>query len=191
MQNNYLEYLILTCKKFARTNKVFDIILYGSYVKGKLIPNDIDLLLIFKEMKLTERTEIAQKLKDILNKKIKKLDIKTINIYEIFEKDFLARQSILVEGRSLIHNEPFSKRMGFEGYCLFSYNLKNLNHNEKTKFTYSLIGRKNEGIIKKLEIEHLGKGVLIVPVKNSSFLEEFFEKWKINYKKRNILISLV
>lgn len=191
MLKNYLKYLKSECKKFARQHRIFDIVLYGSIVKGKEETRDIDLLLIFNEKKLKERVEIRQKLKRILQKKLKKLDIKTINLLELFEKDFLARQGILIEGYSLLYDEDFSKRLGFEGYVLFSYNLKNLNHNEKTKFTYALIGRKEQGIIKKLSVEPLGKGAVIVPIKNSLVFEDFLQNWKIEYKKKNILVSLI
>ncbi len=191
MLKNYLKYLTSVCKKFANQNNIFDIVLYGSAVKGKQEARDIDILLIFLENKLKERTNIAQKLKGILKKRIKKIDIKTINLPELFEKDFLARQGIFIEGHSLLYNIKFSRRLGFESYSLFTYNLKNLNHNEKTKFTYALIGRIKKGIIKQLNAIHLGKGAIIIPIKNSLIFEEFLKTWKINYNKKNILISLI
>jgi len=122
---------------------------------------------------------------------MEKIDIKTINLLELFEKEFLARQGIFIEGYSLLHNVVFSERLGFESYALFTYNLKNLSHNEKTKFTYALIGRNSEGMIKELNAKPLGKGAIIVPIKNSLVFEDFLQKWKINYKKKDILISLI
>jgi len=190
MPENYLKYLESACKKFSKKHDLFDIVLYGSSMKGKEEARDIDLLLIFKEKKLKERTDISQELKEIL-KKIGKIDIKTINFEELFEKEFLARQGILIEGYSLLYNTPFSKRLGFKGYALFTYGLKNLDHNEKTKFTYALIGRKSQGIIKQLSAEPLGKGAIIIPIENSLIFEDFLQKWKINYNKKNILISLL
>ena len=74
---------------------------------------------------------------------------------------------------------------------LFSYSLKKLNHNEKTKFTYSLIGRNSEGIVKKVKGESLGKGAVIVPIENGLIFEEFLEKWKLDYKRKNILVSSI
>lgn len=191
MLKSYLKYLISVCKKFAKQHNIFDIILYGSAVKGKEEARDIDLLLIFLGTKLKERTNIAQKLKGILKKKIERIDIKTINLLELLGKEFLARQGIFVEGYSLLHNVAFSERLGFKSYALFTYNLKNLSHNEKTKFTYALIGRNREGIIKELNAEPLGKGAIIVPIKNSLIFEDFLQRWKINYKKKDILISLI
>lgn len=190
MQENYLKFLELESKNFAKSKDIFDIILYGSKIKGKIETRDIDILIIFKEKPLKERAEITQQFKEKISKEISELDIKTINLLELFKNDFLARQSILTEGYSLIDNVPFSEKMGFLSYSLFTYNLKNLNHNSKTKFTYSLIGRNKEpGILKKLNAKPLGKGAVLLPIENSSFFEDFLKKWKINYNKKNILLS--
>ena len=191
MLKNYLRLLKLGCKKFAKKYDVFDIVLYGSAVKGSEDINDIDILLIFNQKKLNERTSISQELKEILSKKIKKVDIKTINLKELFETGFLARQAILIEGYSLLDNIDFSRKLGFKGYSLFTYNLKNLNHNEKTKFIYALIGRAKEGMIKKLNGKHIGRGGMIIPIKNSLIFDKFLKKWNINYDKKKILVSLL
>jgi predicted nucleotidyltransferase len=176
--------------KNFKNKDIFDIVLYGSLIKGKIEARDIDILLIFHEKSLKERAEIAREFKEKISEKINSLDIKTINLLELFESDFLARQSILAEGYSLISNIPLSEKIGFLSYALFTYNLKNLNHNEKTKFIYSLIGRnKSPGILKKLNANPLGKGVILLPINNSSIFEDFLKKWKINYVKKNILIS--
>jgi len=188
MQKNLLKYLKSESKKIKDKN-IFDIVVYGSFVKSKEEPRDIDILIIFKEKSFNERIEIAQKFKERIKTKIKNPDVKTVNLTELFDPTFLAKQSIFTEGYSLLHNMPFSARMGFKGYSLFTYSLKNLNHNEKTKFTYSLIGRKSEGMIKKLNAVPLGKGAVIVPIEKSIIFEEFLNKWKVNYKMRQALIS--
>lgn len=190
MQEDYLKYLKLESKKFAKQHNILDIILFGSVVKGKQEAGDIDLLIIFKDETLKNRTEIGQRFKRVV-KKIKNPDVKTINLKELFDEDFLARQGVLIEGFSLLKNKAFSKSFGFEGYALFSYSLKNLNHNEKTKFTYVLIGRNKEGILKQTNTKHLGRGSVMVPIQNSLMFEEFLEKWKISYTKKNILVSLI
>ena len=188
MQENYSKYLISQSKKFAKKNKIFDIVLYGSTTKGKSNIRDIDILIIFTNEPLKIRTNLAQELKEILRQKLTSLDIKTINLNELFQNEFLARQSILIEAISLIDKKPIAEKIGFKGYSIFNYKLTNLNHNEKTKFTYALIGRNTEGILKKLKAEKLGKGALLIPIENSITFEEFLTKWKINFKNQNILI---
>jgi len=192
MQNDFLKYLESTSKKFGKEKEAWDIVLYGSSVKAKEIPNDVDLLIIFLEKKLDERMKVAQEFKEILRRNMKKsvvFDIKTINLKEMFDKNFLARQGILVEGYSLIDSTFFAKKFGFEGFFLFTYGLKNLNHNEKTKFTYSLIGRKREGMLKLTSARYLGKGAVAVPAETSSIFEDFLKRWKVNYRENKILIS--
>ena len=189
MPKDYLNYLTLESKKFAKKNDVFDIILYGSFVKGKDEARDIDILVIFKQKNLKERTDLVQDFKEILTKKINNIDLKTINLRELFEKELLARQSILVEGYSLLSDMALAEKIGFKGYALFTYNLQKLNHNEKTKFTYALSGRKTEGLKGKVKAEHLGKGVVLVPINKSSIFESFLKEWKIKYKSKKVLAS--
>jgi len=190
IQKDYLKFLESKSKSFEKDKSIFDILIYGSNARGKIEARDIDILIIFKETPLEERAEIAQRFKEKIGKEVGKLDIKTINLSELFETNFLARQAILTEGYSLINCIPFSEKIGFLSYSLFTYKLKNLNHNDKTKFTYSLIGRgKNQGILKKLNAKPLGKGVFLLPIQNSSFFDDFLKRWKIEHTKRNILIS--
>ena len=107
-------------------------------------------------------------------------------------KSMLARQGIIAEGYSLVDNAPFANKLGFYGYVIFTYNLKNLDHNKKTRFIYALIGRRKErGILKQLNIIPYGKGVYEVPIENSLVFEEFLKKWDVNYNKKNILISQI
>lgn len=188
MQENYLRYLISQSKKFAKKNEIFDIVLYGSAIKGKSQARDIDILIIFTNEKLRVRVILAQQLKEILREKILNLDIKTINLNELFDKEFLARQSILIEAISLIDNKTIAEKIGFKGYTIFKYELKNLNHNEKTKFTYALSGRNSPGILKKFKAEKLGKGVVQIPIENSITFEEFLTNWKIKFQSKNVLI---
>jgi len=174
--------------KEKNDKNIFDIVLYGSSVKGKSKPNDLDILIIFKEGKLKERLEKSQQIK----KKIQfngKIDIKNILWEEMFQAEFFARSGIFLAGISVFDNKPLAKKMGFESHSLFVYNLKDKTHNEKVKFNYILSGRNSEGIIKKLSGKHLAPGVVQIPIKNSLEFEEVLKKSKINYSKSNIMIE--
>ena len=189
MQNNYLDFLKSKSKKFSKKYKLIDIVLFGSSVRGKIEPRDIDIVLISHERDIKKNLEVLQEFRNIIKEKFPKEDTKIINIEEFFKNDLLARQGILIEGISLIQDKPLSNIMGFGGYSLFSYSLKNLNNTEKTKFTYSLIGRNKEGIVKKLKGVQLGKGAIMIPIENSEVFKEFLEKWKIRYIIKKILVS--
>ena len=87
-------------KKHLESEKdkaIFDIVVYGSAVKGKEDARDIDILVIFLEGSLKERLdklqEIKSRLKDV---KIETpLDIKQILLKDLFSSSFLARTGIL------------------------------------------------------------------------------------------------
>lgn len=189
MQKNLLKYLRLSSNKINSKN-IFDIVVYGSSVKSKENPNDLDIVIIFLNEKLDNMLKIAQEYKNIIKDKIKNPDVKAINLIEFFDKNFLAREGILLEGYSVFYEEPFSSRLGFKGYVIYCYSLKKLNHNEKTKFTYALIGRRSEGILKKVNAIILGKGAVAVPIENSVFFEDFLKKWNVDYKIKKTLISI-
>ncbi|MBU3913407.1 MAG: hypothetical protein KKE50_04925 [Nanoarchaeota archaeon] len=188
IQNSLLKYLKSESKKFSNKD-IFDIVIYGSCMMSKEEPKDIDIAVIFFDKKLDERLKIAQEFKEKIKNKIKNSDVRGIILSELFDASFLARPGILAEGYSLLNDSWFSEKIGFKGYMLFTYSLTNLNHNEKTKFTYSLIGRKNKGMIETSEAIPLGKGALIVPIKNSFLFEDFLKRWKVNFKSKKALIS--
>src|SRR3989344_5077212 len=100
MQNNSLSFLKSESKKFVNKD-IWDIVIYGSSVMSKEEPGDVDIVIIFKNKPLKERLEISQEFKTIIKKEIKNPDIKTINLMELFDSNFLARQGILTEGYSL------------------------------------------------------------------------------------------
>lgn len=190
MLKKYLKFLGLNCKKFKKEHdEIFDILLYGSAVKGKLDFNDIDLMILFYNSSLNKRLEKSQKLKSIIKKEITNVDIKTMNINDFFDKTLLARQGLLIEGISLINNKSFAELLGFKGFSIFTYNLKNLNHNKKTQFTYTLIGRNSEGITRLLGGEPLGRGAVKIPIGHSIEFEQFLQKWEIDYKRKDMLES--
>ena len=189
MLKNSLDYLKSTSKKFSKDKGIFDIILYGSSIREEEYPRDIDILIIFKDKKLEERLNIAQKFKEKIKNKIKNIDVKTINLKELFDKRFLARQGIISEGYSLLYSSFFSENMGFKGYMLFTYNLKNLDKTKKTRFIYSLSGRNTKGIIELTGAEHIGKGAVIVPIEKSAVFEDLLKQWEIKYKNRKMLLE--
>ena len=190
MSKDYLKILISKSKNFAKEHGIFDIVLFGSSVKGKIQPEDVDVALLFIDKNAEERRDIGYNFKKLFKGNINNLHVESVNFKDFFDASFFARQGILIEGYSLIHGSKLSERLGFDSFSLFNYSLKNLNHSKKTSFTYSLIGRKGkEGIINIIKARHLGKGVVIVPIEESLVFEEFLNKWEINYKKKNILAS--
>ncbi len=183
-----LEELKKWLKAEIKDKKIFDIVVYGSSVKGKINPNDVDIAVIFREGKLKERLEIIQKIKENIVTD-KKIDIKAIMLEELFDAGFFARSGIIFEGISIKDNKQFSNKIGFNSNTIFIHNLKDKTHTEKVKFNYLLSGRTEKGIVRKLEGRQLAPGVIEIPVRNSLEFEEILNKHKISFNKMNILVE--
>lgn len=167
---------------------IFDIVLYGSAVKGKFRPNDVDIAVIFREGSLKERLAKIQAIK----KKIKidkSIDIKPVLLEELFQYEFFARSGIFLEGISLFDNKPFSNKIDFEGYSLFTYELSEKTHNEKVKFNYALTGRNDKGILDALGGRHIAAAAILIPMDSSTEFEEVLAMHKIKYVKKNVLMQ--
>ena len=183
--------ILKNLKKWLLSEKreaIFDIVIYGSLVKGKLSPRDIDILVVFLEGSLKERLDINQEIKNSLKKKINgNIDMQQCLLKELFSSEFLARTGILLEGFSVFKNKKFCQTLGFESFTLFWYNLNGLTHTQKVKFNYILTGRNQKGIIESLGGKRLAGGVIRIPIETSLELEEILKNNKINYNKKNIL----
>jgi len=171
-----------------KDNTIFDIVIYGSALKGKESFSDIDIAVIFLEGNLRERLDKLQAIKQKLNNfRENKIDIKQILLKELFSPAFFAKTGIFLEGESIFNNKKFSEIIGFKPFSLFWYDLSGLNHTEKVKFNYLIAGRKTKGILKELNGQRLTNGVLKMPLSNSYIFEEILNKNKIHYFKKSIL----
>ena len=183
-----LEELKKCLKDEKKDNEIFDIVLYGSSVKGKEKPNDVDILVIFEKGTLKERLEKIQKIKK--NIKIEnKIDIKGILLKELFQEEFFARSGVFLEGVSLIDGKQFANKIGFNNAVLFFHNLKDKTHTEKVKFNYLISGRGGNGILKLMNGKQLAPGVLQIPLTKSLEFETILNRNKISYYKINVLIQ--
>jgi predicted nucleotidyltransferase len=175
-------------KSEQKDKNIFDIVIYGSFIKDKDNFNDIDIMVIFKEGILKERLDKIQSIKNKLKKLTnKKIDIKQMLLFDFFSKELLARSGLLLEGISVFNDKEFSQRLGFKAYTLFYYNLKNLSHTEKVKFNYILAGRNSKGIIEELKAKRLANGVFKVPIENSIIFNKILKNNNVNFSKNNIL----
>ena len=185
MQKKLKKYL----KQWKKDKTIFDIVIYGSFVMGKENPNDIDVAVIFNSGTLKERLVKLQDIKRNIKLDIK-LDIKSVLLEELFKEEFFGRTGIFFEGQSIFDEISFSKKIGFESFSMFTYNLRNKNHNEKVKFNYILSGRNNIGLIKKLKGRQISPGVIYMPIFSSCRFEEILILHKIDYIKKEVLVKI-
>lgn len=169
-----------------KDKKIFDIIIYGSTLKGKAIPGDVDIAVIFIEGNLRERLDRIQEIKSRLNRI--NVDIKQALLTELFSSSFLARTGLMMEGYSIFGKTAFCERLGFKAYSLFTYNLDGLTHTEKIKFNYILSGRQGKkGIMDNFGALRLASGALKVPISKSIEFEEILNENNVKYLKKDIL----
>lgn len=175
-------------KKFYSNNKkeVLDILLFGSSVKGKEKPNDLDILIIFKENK---NLSLAYEFRKLIESAVKlPTEIVSKSYLELFKKEFVAREAILSEGYSLINSVPFSEGLGYKSKVMFNYTLKGKTKSERMRFYYSLYGRNTPGILQKLKAIKYTDTVILCPTEKQSEMREFFNHWKIKFKETPLLI---
>jgi len=175
-------------KTFYSQNKkeVLDILLFGSVIKGKSKPHDLDILIIFKEK---NNIDLIYKFRLMLESSVTlSVEVTGKSYFELFKKTFVIREAILSEGYSLINHCFFSQGLGFVNKVMFHYNLKGKNKSERMRFYYSLHGRNTEGILKKLDAKKFMDTVILCPVEHQEEMREFFNHWKIEFKVIPILI---
>ena len=165
---------------------LLDIILFGSSVKGKDEPEDIDLILVyaFKEDK-DHNYEIKKRFE---NSRFK-AHIVSISYSDIWKPSFLARESIILEGYSFRNKQFLFSSIGLSSFVLFRYKLGKMNNSERMRFYYSLYGRgKTSGVLKAFESYKFSDNIIACPIGQSENIKEFFEKKGIKCDIINILL---
>lgn len=186
---------LLKNKKFSRKiksilkeEKVLDLILFGSAVRGKEKPKDIDLLILYVPgiEDITEKNyEIKNKLKEINYK----FEVTGKTYDDLFSSEFFAREGILSGGFSLKQKKFISECYGYKGFTFFKYSLNKLNKSKRMQFYYALNGRgKNKGLLKKKNSYKLSNNIILAPIKNSQIMKDFLENWNIEYTEFPITI---
>lgn len=175
-------------KKFYAKNKgeIDDIVLFGSSVKGKSKPGDLDIILVFKNK---ENIDLEYQFRKIIKDLNPEVISKTKD--SVFSSNFKARESYFLEGYSLISNENISEKHGFFSSILFRYSLKNKSKSQRMLFYYVLYGRGSQkGVIKEYGLVKFSESTLLCPVGNSENVKDFFMHWKIEYAEFPVLMPL-
>jgi predicted nucleotidyltransferase len=158
---------------------VNDIILFGSIMKGKQIPTDIDVLILFRK---EINKEIEYDYKKQASKIFTNLSLISKTEDSLKEASFSAREAILFEGYSLIRKKFIAYESGFDSLGIFIYQTKQLSNVEKTKFYYAINGRRgSKGILDSLNAIKLSDNIIAVPLQEIEEAKDFFASWKIEY----------
>ncbi|MBU2523266.1 MAG: nucleotidyltransferase domain-containing protein [Nanoarchaeota archaeon] len=161
--------------KFYRKNKeeILDIILFGSVVKGKEKPADIDILVLYKsKVNLDLSYELKKDISDI-----GEIEIVSKTYSQLLESSFVAREAILNEGYSLVNKKFIYEGFGHSSFVLFKYDLKNLNKTKRMQFYYSLYGRTGKGLLQELDSYKFSENMILAPISQSEKMKEYLKKW--------------
>lgn len=175
--------IIKIYKKYE--DKILDIVLFGSSVKGKDTPKDIDLLIIYaNKIDFDVSYEFQKGLKDY------KVSITDITYKQLFERSFKIKEVYLSEGYSILNKKSISEGLGYLNLQLFRYELKKLNKSERMRFYYSLYGRTDdqEGMIKKLEAIKFSDSIILCPIINVEKMRAYLNQWSLGFIDFQILM---
>ena len=159
-------------KKYLKDKEILDIIVFGSAVKGKNFPRDIDIAVITN----------------------KQIEISGFHTSVIRPEDFFVNppsivHALLREGYSIKNKCSFSQIYKFTNKVLFRYELVNLKSSLKVKIVNILRGKNKEGgLVNENKGEWIANQVFIIPVTNENIFEKFFLNFKIKFKKFYVLI---
>jgi predicted nucleotidyltransferase len=176
-------------KSWILRNKVEDVIIFGSYMRGKINPNDIDLCILIKEKYETKSLDLIDSLGKLTDEFKSKFHISILTLSSFVNGDTLTK-TLLNEGFSIKKNKKLSHIFGYYNKSLFIYSLNNFSSTKRVKFHYLLKGRyESKGILNELKGKFLGTGTIIIESEYEDRLKEIFDKWDVKYKIKRVLES--
>ena len=114
-------------KKLLKEYKqIQDCIIFGSFVKEKYNPKDMDLALIVDKLD----TSLVGEIKEFL--KINNLDIELIKPEEIYQSRL--GLTLISEGFSIKNDRFLREKLGLYPQKIYIYDIKNLKHTQKVLF---------------------------------------------------------
>lgn len=171
------------CELLLKNKKVEDIIVFGSSVKGKEQPEDIDICLIGEEINEQIMQEIEKKLKNNVEVHITKTKYK--NMFE----DVTLWKTLLHEGFSIKKQRYLAELFEMQAFFLFTYSLQNLSITKKQIFNHALSGTKtNKGILKVCKGEKIGRNAVLIPEEKEEEMRAFLETWNVVYNIKRVLM---
>ena len=175
-------------KSFFKKNseEILDIIIFGSSVRNKEKPNDIDIAVIYKNK---SNIETSYELKKEFRKEGFEVQILDLTYFKLIEGSYIASEGIISDGYSLVYDKFLSEGLGYINFYLFRYDLKGLTKSQRMRFYYSLYGRnkEQEGILKELKSIKFSDSILLSPIETSERMKVYLDSWNIKYIQFPIL----
>lgn len=160
-------------KLLKRYNSVYDFIIFGSSVKNKMEPKDLDIAVISQ----STGAAFVGEIKTAIDKEIKGAHLQVIS-YEDFIKSKLPYY-IISEGYSVKDGSFLPEKLKIERKALYSFDLGGLTQVQKVMFNKGL-----RAILESTKAEKVGKGALLVSFKSSGEVEDFLKEWQRKIRKK-------
>lgn len=187
--------MLKTLKKYSvlgniarkiKDENVVDIILFGSAVKGKIEPRDIDIAVIFRD-------QVDFKLINQLNRAYEKkgfnTHISSLVIDNFFVKPHSLIRTILFEGISLLTDKNLGENYGLLSWSIYNYNLTSLEKSKRVRFVYVLKGRgKEKGLVEEFKGKFLAPGCFMVPVEKDNEILDVLKKWNVKFERNKVML---
>jgi len=150
-----------------RYPELYDVIVYGSYFKNKTL--EVALIVGKKDLMLQSKI-------------ISELGVDNIHIHQIEFNNAYKNPvwlTLTTEGFSIKENRFLKDLLGIAPMKIYSYSLRQLNQVKKVQFTRAL-----SQMLKKIDGVKFGIGVVLVPIKEVSYFEEFLDYWGLKYESK-------
>lgn len=165
-------------------DSIVDVFLFGSYVKNKSNPSDIDICIVFKDKIGLNKVHLFE---ETLSQNNINSHISFLTVSQFFTKMHALSRTQMFEGISLINGESMAERYGLKSLTMYSYNLNSLSSSDKVRFVYFIRGRnKKKGIIAQLNGKFLSKSCFVVPVQYDAEILQALEQWNIEFTRQKI-----
>lgn len=170
-----------------KENYLVDVILFGSALKGKVKPGDIDLIALFRD-------HDPEKIEDILYRIRKRGEELKLNLHiEPIVVDQMFNEKVypllLHEGFSIRCFDFVHKKLNIQPLVLVTYLLEGKSASDKVRFSYALYGRnKGEGLLGKINGRIVGKGSILIPIAHQETIKEFFRQWEVEYQEQRVFL---
>lgn len=167
---------------------VLAVVQFGSTVIEGVTPNDVDIAILFKEVPLKQQLDIAQDIKQQLEKNVElPIHVKAFTYETLFDSSNFARIAIMSCGMDLLTKKPFAQRFGLKAQMQFAYSLQTLTKTEKVRIHYQLRGKKGDyGLLKKIGGVLVKPGLVRVPPNTEPIMSAFFTEEHITHEKKLI-----
>lgn len=147
---------------------VDDFIFFGSFVKSKASPGDIDLAVLSKK-------RLAVELKDVIRELIPGVDIELVP--DIYSPLF---PILMREGFSIRRDCFLFELYNLRPVVLYSYSLKSLDAVKKVQFSRGV-----KRLVEDVGAEYISRSVVLVPMDKKELFEELLATWNIQYESRS------